>query len=74
MPVRHKTKTQYVEPSEEHVGEDMKPFIALLSLQENQMEKNAGTSFTLNVTTNTQAEQETKRKVRFWRRITAFFS
>ncbi len=72
MPVRQKTKTQYVEHNEEHVGEEMKPFVALLATQENQMEKS--TTSTSIVTSNSQANRANKPKVRFWRRITAFFS
>lgn len=74
MPVRRKTKTQYVEHYEEYVGEEMKPFVAFLATETNQMEKDANTSSSVNVTTNTQAPSDKKRNVRFWKRIAAFFS
>lgn len=74
MPVRHKTKKQYVEHNEEYVGEDMKPFVALLMMQENQIDKNADTSFMPSVTANAQPNEKSKRKVRLWRRVTTFFS
>ncbi|MFN7118043.1 MAG: hypothetical protein ACK4TA_14680 [Saprospiraceae bacterium] len=74
MPVRQKTKTQYVEHYEEHVGEEMKPFVALLPTQETQVEKNASNTSPANADSKLNATAENKRKTRFWRRITAFFS
>lgn len=74
MPVRRKTKTQYVEHYEEYVGEEMKPFVALLTMETNQMEKGTTASSTANVTNDAPARQDNKQKVRFWKRITAFFS
>lgn len=74
MSVRHRAKTQYVEHYEEYVGEEMKPFVAFLAMEASQMEKNANASLTANVTTNLQPATGNKRKVRFWKRITAFFS
>jgi hypothetical protein len=74
MPVRRKAKTQYVEHYEEYVGEEMKPFVALLAMETNQMEKDLTSSSTGYVTNNAQPPQGAKRKVRFWKRITAFFS
>ncbi len=73
MSVRHKAKTQYVEHYEEYVGEEMKPFVAFLATEAPPMEKNASASLTADVTTNLQPTGN-KRKVRFWKRITAFFS
>lgn len=74
MPVRQKTKTQYVEHNEEYVGEEMKPFVALLATQENQMEKGTNTNASSSITNNAQGNRANKRKVRFWRKIAAFFS
>jgi hypothetical protein len=71
MPVRRKTKTQYVEHSEEHVGAEMKPFVALLPATENQVEKQP--TATPDYTGNTAAMGQKKRKTPFWRKVAAFF-
>ena len=74
MTVRRRTKTQYVEHYEEYVGEEMMPFVALRSLEVNQLEKDATNALALNITNNAQPSPDTKRKVPFWKRVAAFFS
>jgi hypothetical protein len=64
-----KIRKQYVEPYAEYVGEEMKPFVALLPKEERPQE--TSTTSLSQTELNTTAA---KRKKPFWKRITAFFS
>ncbi|MDX1939193.1 MAG: hypothetical protein SFU99_01495 [Saprospiraceae bacterium] len=74
MSKMRRSKKQYVEHSEEHVGEEVTPFVALL-VDESQMKKSKGQQQSVDVTTSQgSVSSNAKKRVRFWRRLTALFS
>lgn len=64
-----KSRKQYVEPYAEYVGEEMKPFVALLPKEERLAENNNTPLLQTELGNATP-----KRKKPFWKRIAAFFS
>lgn len=68
-----KSKKQYVEHYEEHVGEDVTPFVSFWS-EENQVKTEAEQQNANAPATQALAPGGAKKKVRFWRRLTAIFS
>ncbi len=65
-----KLKKQYVEHHEEHLGEDVTPFVAYLP-EENQVKTTVKQQ---NTSASAPAQSSVKKKVRLWRRLTAIFS
>lgn len=74
MSVIRKSRKQYVEHNEEHMGEEMTPFVALL-VEENRMKKSLEQQQTVDATvTKLGASNNAKKKLPFWKRVTALFS
>ena len=74
MSKMRKSKKQYVEHSEEHVGEEVTPFVALL-VDESQMKKSKGQQQPVDANfSQLPSGSDAKKRVRFWRRLTALFS
>lgn len=72
--IRKSSKKQYVEHTEEHVGEEMTPFVALL-VEENQMKKSLKQQQSVDATaTKLSANTNAKKKLPFWKRVSALFS
>lgn len=69
MSTGKKNRKQYVEPYAEYVGEEMKPFVALLPKEEKVGESTATSALQTDTHHTT-----TKRKKPFWKRVTSFFS
>ncbi len=74
MSVVRKSKKQYIEHYEEHVGEEMAPYVALLE-KENQEKTNAQQQQTADGGfVDPVKSSNVRKKVRFWRRLAALFS
>lgn len=71
--MNRKNKKQFVEHYEEYIGEDVAPFVSYWS-KENQTKTTANQQNT-NVSPMPMLTTATRKKrIRFWRRLTAIFS
>lgn len=69
MPTGRKNRKQYVEPYAEFVGEEMKPFVALLPKEEKTIQNSSPSLQQKDATTTPST-----RKKPFWKRVAALFS
>ncbi len=70
-----KRKNQYVEHYEEHVGEEVAPYVALLEEEKTTRKENLPQQIADAMPAATPTGGNTKRRQKpFWRRVAAIFS